>query len=214
MIENNLSSKGRDLYLTRLIKKSFEANQRILDKGDNVSGAYFVLEGLLRVYTLNENGREATLYNIRPGETCVLALNSLFNDFLYPAWVVTDERTTVGVLPGNIYRQLFSSEPTFQDITIKALSSTVFGLMAELEQHHVHTVRQRLASYLVMRSSSDFIITATQQKIADDLGSSREFVARILSEFKELGLIQTTRGKILLLDCTRLNHLRQNQDAI
>ena len=30
---------------------------------------------------------EATLYVINPHETCVLALNCIFNDLLYPAWV-------------------------------------------------------------------------------------------------------------------------------
>lgn len=206
-IESQLSPKGRNIYLSRLIKKSFNGHQKILDKGDSVSGAYFVLEGLLRVYTLSENGKEATLYNIAPGETCVLALNSLFNSFLYPAWVVADQKTTVGVLPGNIYRDLFRSEPVFQDLTIKALSSTVFGLMTQLEHHHIHTVKQRLANYLVLRSSSDFIIETTQQKIADDLGSSREFIARLLSEFSDLGFIKTGRGKILILDCNQLNQI-------
>jgi len=206
-IESELSLKGQGIYLSRLIKKSFQANQRVLDKGDSVSGAYFVLKGRLRVYTLSENGREATLYNIAPGETCVLALNSLFNNFLYPAWVVADDDTTVGVLPGNIYRELFKSEEVFQDLTIKALSATVFGLMTELEQRHAQTVKQRVASYLMMRSSADFIISTTQQKIADDLGSSREFIARILSEFNDKGSIKTGRGKILILDYKQLNEV-------
>lgn len=208
-IAGALSNKGQQIYASNLTVKSFKRNDQVLDKGAAISGAYFVLEGMLRVYTISRNGKEATLYNIAPGETCILATNSLFNDFLYPAWVVADVDTKVGILPGSVYRDLFRSEPAVQDITIKALSSTVFGLMSELEQTHAQTVRQRLASYLVMRSSSDFIISATQQKIADALGSSREFVARLLAEFNEMGLIRSGRGKILILDCERLNEIRE-----
>ena len=213
-IIKQLSKEGRSLYLSQLTTKTFQPNDRILDRGDAISGAYFVSDGLLRVYTISEQGKEVTLYNIAPGETCILATNSLFNNFLYPAWVIADQQTTVSIVPGDIYRELFRTEPSIQDITIKALSSTVFGLMSELEQSHVQTVRQRLAGYLVMRSSSDFIIQTTQQKIAADLGSSREFIARILAEFNELGIIRSMRGKILILDCSRLNSIRQAEDKL
>jgi CRP/FNR family transcriptional regulator len=47
------------------------------------------------VFTVAPNGTEATLYVIDPGETCVLALNCLFNDLLYPAWVQAETTTTV-----------------------------------------------------------------------------------------------------------------------
>ncbi len=207
-----LSKSGHELYSSNLTTKRFHSNEQVLNRGSAISGAYFVLEGLLRVYTLGENGKEVTLYTIAPGETCILATNSLFNNFLYPAWVIADKETTVGVLPGTIYRELFRKEAFIQDITIKALSSTVFGLMSELEQAHVQTVRQRLASYLIIRASSDFIISTTQQKIAADLGSSREFVARILAEFNEQGLVKSMRGKILILDCAGLNQIRQTTD--
>ncbi len=210
---SKLSSEGQKIFKSRLITKSFYPGQRILDKGDSVSGAYFVLEGQLRVYTLSQNGKEATLYNIAPGETCILALNSMFNDFLYPAWVVAEGETSVGVLPGQVYRDLFRTEPTIQDITIKALSATVFGLMSQLEQQHIQTVKQRLAGYLILRSSSDFIIQTTQQKIAHDLGSSREFIARTLSDFNEMGIIKSGRGKILILDFERLKQLREQGDC-
>lgn len=208
-IARTLSDQGRETFNACLVTRSFHANERVLDKGARISGAYFVLAGELRVYTITENGKEATLYHIAPGETCILATNSLFNDFLYPAWVVAEKNTRVGVLPGAVYRELFRREPGIQDITIKALSSTVFGLMSELEQTHAQTVRQRLAGYLVMRASSDFMINTTQQKIADALGSSREFVARILAAFNEEGIIKSGRGKILILDCARLNDIRQ-----
>ncbi|MBB1488683.1 Crp/Fnr family transcriptional regulator [Oceanospirillum sediminis] len=209
-----LSKEGRSLYLSQLTTKTFQPNDRVLDRGDTISGAYFVSDGLLRVYAISEQGKEVTLYNIAPGETCILATNSLFNNFLYPAWVIADQQTTVSMISGDIYRELFRTEASIQNITIKALSSTVFGLMSELEQSHVQTVRQRLAGYLVMRSSSDFMIHATQQKIAADLGSSREFIARILAEFNELGIIRSMRGKILILDCSGLNSIRLAEDNV
>lgn len=83
----DLSEKGRRQLDQGLVTRRFPRGRTIIEKGQDVSGAYFVLEGRLRVFSLLPSGKEATLYAVRPGETCVLALNSLFNDLLYPAWV-------------------------------------------------------------------------------------------------------------------------------
>ncbi len=61
----------------------FTRGANVLSRGDQVAGAYLVVSGRLRVYTLSAAGREATLYTIDPGETCVLALNCLFSDLRY-----------------------------------------------------------------------------------------------------------------------------------
>ena len=211
-LENELSESGRELYHSRLITKKVKAGQAILDKGDTVSGAYIVQKGRLRVYTLSEQGREATLYNIGPGETCILAINSLFNEFLYPAWVIADEDTEIGVLPGNIFRDLFRSEAIIQDTTIKALSSTVFGLMTQLEIQHAQTVKQKLAGYLLRSASPEHVVEVTQQKIADDLGSSREFVARQMASLVQDNLVKTSRGKIEILNPHKLGKLSASEE--
>ncbi len=65
----------------------------VLHKGQAVSGAYLVVGGRLRVFTIPANGNEATLYFVDPGEACVLALNCLFSDLLYPAWVQAEMPT-------------------------------------------------------------------------------------------------------------------------
>ena len=149
---NDLSKTGQDLFERRLVKRAFTKGDVLIEKGDQVSGAYFVLGGQLRVYTYGSTGKEATLYLIDPGETCVLALNSLFNDMLYPAWVEAEVDTVVGVLPGVAYRTLFSKDPAIQDLTVRALSTAVFRLMAELEQIHANKLDQRLASFLINRA--------------------------------------------------------------
>ncbi len=201
----NLSETGRHIFTQHLIRKSFAKGDAVIDKGDSVSGAYFVLSGALRVFTLSPDGKEATLYRMAVGDTCVLALNSLFNDILYPAWVEAKEDTTIGVLPGVVYRQLFSGEAAVQDITMRALSSAVFGLMTELEVRHAYTLDQRLASYLLTRAKSDGVVYNTQQEIASEIGTSREVVGRLMVQFSYRNLIESGRGRVILLDKPGLN---------
>ncbi len=195
-----ISAENRRLLEGGTQRHSFAGRRTIIEKGQDVSGAYFVLDGRLRVFSLLPGGKEATLYQIEPGETCVLALNSLFNDLLYPAWVATDQPSTVAVIPGRVYRALFASEPTIQDLTVRTLSTLVFRLMAELDNVHACTLEQRLAGFLLVRASGRGVVRLTQQEIAAHMGTTREVVARLSSRMAAQGWISTGRGRIMLMD--------------
>jgi CRP/FNR family transcriptional regulator len=186
-----------------------KAGACLVEKGQAVSGAYFVLSGRLRVATLTGDGKEAALYVIEPGETCILALNSLFNDLLYPAWVHADVPTTVAVVPGPLYRRLFEQEAPVRDLTVRALSTLVFRLMGELEDLHAHRLDQRLAGFLLTRASSTGELHMTQQDIAAHLGTSREVIGRLMARFAAQGILGTRRGTVTLHDAAALRALRR-----
>lgn len=196
----SLSEEGERLLCQGAVCKECEPSTPILYKGQAISGAYFVLTGRLRVYSLSSDGTEATLYFIDPGETCVFALNSLFSDLRYPAWVQAESESTVALIPGPIYRQLFEREPSIQDITVRALATLVFRLMGELEEVHSYTLDQRLANLLLVRASTSGELRMTQQQMARHLGTSREVVARLISGFVNLGLVETRRGATVIRD--------------
>lgn len=207
-----LSAASRRMLESGTSTHCFDAGRTIIEKGQDVSGAYFVLEGRLRVFSLLPGGKEATLYLIEPGETCVLALNSLFNDLLYPAWVQTDLTTRVAVIPGRVYRSLFAAEPSIQDLTVRTLSTLVFRLMAELDQVHACTLEQRLAGLLLVRASGRGTVRLTQQEIAGHIGTTREVVARLSSRMAARGLIATGRGAVTLLDRHALAELARGEE--
>lgn len=176
----------------------------ILQPGQSISGAYFVVHGRLRVYSVAPDGTEATLYFINPGETCVFALNSLFNDLRYPAWVQADADTTVALIPGPVFRDLFQKEPSIQDVTVRALSTLVFRLMEELEEVHAYRLDQRLANLLLVHSSAAGELAMTQQRMAAHLGTSREVVARLMRDFVANGYVETGRGVTRIKDADGL----------
>lgn len=173
-------------------------------KGEQVSGAFIVTQGCLRVFSYMPNGSESTFYHIRPGETCVFAINCLFNRLLYPAWVMADEDTDVYIVKGGDFKELFKKESSIQDLTISALSSAVFKLMTEVEQIQGWTLSQRVINLLLNQADDQAWVYMTQQDIAGRLGTSREVVARILSELSSSGLICTGRGKVNLVDTSNL----------
>jgi len=200
-----LSEAGKSSLHESMLSRHSPSSTPLLFKGQRTSGAYFVLEGRLRVFSMAPNGTEATLYFINPGETCVFALNSLFNDLLYPAWVQAVNETTVALIPGTIFRQLFAEEPAIRDLTVKTLSTLVFRLMAELESVHSYKLNQRLANLMLVHASATGELHMTQQQMAFHLGTTREVIARLMRDFVTAGFVETRRGLTLLKNIKGLN---------
>ena len=176
----------------------------VLQKGQRVSGAYVVVSGQMRVFTISPNGNEATLYLINPGETCVLALNSIFNDLLYPAWVEATAASRVAIIPGAEFRLLFDSESEIRNMTMQAFSTIVFRLMAELEEIQSSKLDRRILRLLLLYASADGAVHMTQQEIASHLGTTREVVARTLGQLAAAGHIQTGRNRVVIKDPPKL----------
>lgn len=204
---SSLTATGKSRLREGVVSRHAVSEAPLLFKGQQISGAYFVLEGRLRVYSLAPNGTEATMYLIDAGETCVFALNSLFNDLLYPAWVQAVSETALAFLPGPLFGALFAEEPVIRDLTVRTLSTLVFRLMAELEEVHSFKLNQRLANLLLTHASSAGTLAMTRQQMAFHLGTTREVVARLLGEFVALDYVETRRGVSLIRDVAGLRRV-------
>ena len=200
----HVSDRGRELIAGGLRYAHYSKGASILAKGERVSGAYVVISGQLRVFTLTADGQEATLYLINPHETCILAVNCIFNDLRYPAWVEAGAATTVAVIPGAVFRTLFDGEPAIRNMTVQAFSTVVFRLMTELEVVHSFKLDRRLLHFLLLHASTDGTVRMTQQEIASHLGTTREVVARALGKLASAGRIRTGRRQIAINDPVRL----------
>lgn len=203
----DLSDDGKALLKRGLHSKVYPNKTTIVEKGQTVSGAFFVAQGKLRVFTITPDGNEATLYFIKPNEFCVFTLNCIFNNLLYPAWVQTESETLIGVIAADLYRSLFQHEKIIQDITVRAFATIVSRLMTELELIHSYKLEQRLANFLLLSASSDHSLSMTQSEIAAHLGTTREVVARALRHFVQSDYVETSRGKIVIKQPTKFSRL-------
>lgn len=192
----HLSANGQVVLERGMQFHFFEENKTIISKGNCVSGAYVVVRGRLRVYSISPSGKEATLYFINPGESCIFALNCIFNNLQYPAWVQTEAGTCVGIIPSPTFRTLFQTETSIQNLTVHALSVLVFRLMDELEEIHSLNLNERLAKFILMRSQGTGSMSMTQDELAAHLGSTREVIAKLLRKLVADKTLKTMRGKI------------------
>jgi CRP/FNR family transcriptional regulator len=190
-----LSPGARSALERDLLSYKVDGKQLLIQKGDTVGGVYLVNEGALRVYSMNANGRESTLYWIEPGESCILAMNCVFSNILYPAWVESDRATTeLVVIPSHVYRRIHETEKSVQQFTFDVLSARIFDLMSTLEDVTTLPLDRRLANFILKKSDSGLRLVMSHEEIASHLGTAREVVSRNMRNLEKAGLVNVARG--------------------
>jgi CRP/FNR family transcriptional regulator len=209
----NLSEKSDKLIGQHLKTSFFQEKRNLIFKGDRVSGVYLVEAGCLRVYNINSKGRETTLYTVQSGQSCLFALNCVFSDLLYPAWVSIDSPSTkVLIIPSEIFKKLYAQEAAIRNFTFNVLSDRIFDLMSTLEEVTSEELDQRLASFLVRKANLNNEVKMSHQEIASHLGTAREVVSRLLRLFEKKRLVQTSWKCIQITSVQKLaayNHSRE-----
>lgn len=196
----NTSEQTRAL-LGRLPVREVAPHTTVLRRGDPVEGVFLVTSGDLRVYYLTADGHEATLYWVRQGQTCILALTAAFQQERYPAWVETDRHALRYVLvPGDLFRELYHQEPGFREFVFQVLSGRVFELMTRMEELGSLRLEQRLAAFLLANCDAQDVVAMSQARLASHLGTAREVVFRALRSMAARGIVATSRGQVHLLD--------------
>lgn len=180
----------------------------IIYKGDVVSGVILVETGALRVYTISKKARESTLYWVEPGQSCILAINCVFADVLYPAYVDADKDfTRFAIIPADLYRKLYEREKSIQQFTFNVLASRIFDLINSMEEITSLSLEKRIANLILKKSSSENILSMNHETIASHLGSAREVITRTLKQFENQGFIETGRGYTRLIDSKGLRNI-------
>jgi CRP/FNR family transcriptional regulator len=178
-------------------KQYISADTIIYNEGDSCSAIAFVFSGLIRVYKSGESGREITLYEIGPGETCILNASCILSNKKYPANAVAVESVDALLIPASRFRELIDSFEQMRDFVFALLSERLASVMTTVEEVAFGRMDERLYDYLVEKSENG-ILNTTHQKIANDLGSSREVVSRLLKDFERKGKLVLSRNSIKL----------------
>ena len=166
-----------------------------------------VLEGSIRVAKASE-GRELQLYRVTPGESCVLTGGCLVGGRDYPANGVVERDARLVVLPKPVFDQLLGSHAPFRQYVFSLFAERLTDLMTLVEAVAFHKLDRRLAAALLGRGR---VVALTHQQLADELGSVREIVTRVLRGFADQGWVQSTRGAIEVLDAVALRRVAEGQ---
>jgi CRP/FNR family transcriptional regulator len=178
--------------------KPFPKDLQVLSEGDTCSAIPFILSGGIRVFKMSESGREVTLYEIEPGDTCILNAACILSNVPYPANAVTVEEGQMLLIPAGDFRRHFAISETMRGYVMSLITQRLFSIMTLVEDITFGKMDERLLRYLGEKSENGKLY-ATHQKIAYDLGTSREVVSRLLKDLERKKKVMLSRNTIELL---------------
>jgi CRP/FNR family transcriptional regulator len=176
----------------------------LFDENEPCGGFPLLIAGNIRVVKAASNGRELQLYRVVPGESCILTSSCLLGNTLYHARGIAEQVLEMVVLPPTSFHSVLAKSKMFRDYVFKLFSSRLTDLMELVSAVAFQKLDQRLASLLLNKQSP---IHATHQSLADELGSAREMVSRLLKSFAEQGWVKLGREQIEIIDERALKHL-------
>jgi CRP/FNR family transcriptional regulator len=182
------------------------AGAMMFDENQPCMGFALLLAGRARVVKAAPNGRELHLYDVTPGEACILTSSCLLGKSTYQARCTVAQPAELVVLPPAGFRLLFSASESFREHVFGRFSERIADLLQLVSAVAFQKLDQRLAAWLTQRPSP---IQVTHQALADDLGSLREIVSRVLRNFADQGWVQLGRELIEVRDAEALRRLSE-----
>ena len=196
---SSLSAQTRQAVLSRAVTKKLDAKQVLIRDGGECAYLPFVIEGMLRVYKSSPGGREITLYRIERGESCILSATCIVNGGSFPAVAEAEGASEILLLPAKLIAESMENNSDWRRFLFGLYARRLEDVLTLVDEVAFHHMDSRLAAYLLRHASGKpGSIDRTHGEIADELGTSREVVTRILRDFETDGLVETSRGRIRL----------------
>jgi CRP/FNR family transcriptional regulator len=182
------------------------AGARVYAPGQAPEGFLIVLSGSVRVQQVSPQGREIVLYRVQDGESCTLTTACLLGYNDYPAEALAETPVRAVALPRGLFDTLIAQSPPFRRAVFTAVSTRITELFQLVEDVAFGRLDARLAQCL-LRLAQGREVRATQQQLASEIGSAREVVSRLLTEFQRRGFVQVSRGIVSIADRAGLERI-------
>ena len=176
----------------------------LFDTHQPCRGFPLLLEGSVRVTKSSPGGREILLYRVEPGQGCILSGGCLLGHSDYTATGTAEEEVTLLSLAAGPFQALLIEFEPFRRFVFGMYGERLAEVMELVEEVAFRKLDTRLAQLLVRRGPN---VSASQQQLADELGSVREIVSRLLRQFESRGWVELGRERITVRDPRALAEL-------
>jgi CRP/FNR family transcriptional regulator len=165
-------------------------------QGQHCQAYVMCIEGQTRVYKTSESGREILLYQVGPGETCVLTTSCLMAGSPFPAESNAQTDVLLAALPASVFHRLMGVSPRFRKFVLDNYGDLLSSLITLVDEVAFASLDLRLARRLLAEANAQGVVAKTHHQLALDLGSVREVISRYLAEWERMGWVHATRGSI------------------
>jgi len=194
---SKLSTTDRD-FLKDTLKPIKVAKESILFfQGDVCDNILFLTKGKVRLYIQSDEADEITLYQLNEGEQCIVNTASILSQTEAIGSAITLTDIEGYVLDVKSVKELAHSSDAYQSFLFEIYTLRMSSLAQLINDIKFKKLDERVLSWLELQNKTK--IETTHEAIANELGSSRVVISRVLKELENKGLISLSRGVIKLL---------------
>lgn len=181
--------------------KHLDAGDELLQENAQVHVVPVLTKGLLGVYRTDEDGREILVYYIKPGESCIMSFLAGINHDTSKVKAVAEEESEVLILPVDRVSEWVTKYPEWATFIFKLYHKRFEELLNVVNSIAFQKMDERIWQHLVKKSelAGSRELQLTHQQLADEMGTTREVVSRLLKQMEKAGIISLGRNKITLV---------------
>jgi CRP/FNR family transcriptional regulator len=198
----NLEQKIRELGRS----EGYAKDEFLFHADDAAEGFFYLQSGEVRVFNMDEQGKELEVVRLNPGDFFGEAI--VFVKDRFPSYAQAVKDSQVIYFEKETFFRNLEKDPAIGEFFLRLLAKKCIVLNKRIEALELRTVRQRLIQYLVSsrtsQTSSDIILPMTKTELAKLLGTISETLSRNLKQLQEEGLIAVEGNTIHMKDIARL----------
>jgi CRP-like cAMP-binding protein len=211
---SNLSQPELQTLGSRTVRKLFSAGELLFSEGEPCNGLHIIARGKVRIFKSSISGREQVLAMNTPGES--VAELPVFDGGPFPASAVATEDTEIAYISRRDFQAYCMEHPDVALKVLQVVGTRLRHLVGIIEELSFTTIRQRLISTLLKLAQSEgrktergieFLLPASHQELANQLGTVRELISRNLMRLQAEGLLDVDARQIVVKDVKGLNAL-------
>ncbi len=181
--------------------KVFAEGDVILNENVYIKSIPIVTNGSVRVMRTDEEGREILLYYIKAGESCVMSfLGGLHHD-TSKVKAIAEEETQILFIPVDKVGLLIKEFPEWLDYIFRLYHERFEELLDAVNAIAFKKLDERLFSFIKKKCElmNNNTLNLTHEQLANELGTARVVVSRLLKQMEDVGLVKLGRNKISLM---------------
>lgn len=194
------------LFENELIKSGefyeFEAGDKVQEIDTPIKYIPFLVQGSVKVYRIDDLGRELFLYTLTQGKLCAVSLtNALSGQNSQIELMAAESNTIIYLVKADKINNWINQFEDWKEWLIQTYAGRFNELFKIIDSIAFKSLEERMIEYLEKRSKTEGqkTLKLTHQSIANELGSSREVISRLLKQAENKGTLKLSRNKIEIM---------------
>jgi len=180
--------------------KTFAEGDVILNENAYIKAIPIVMSGSIRVMRTDDDDREILLYYIKAGESCIMSFLGGMHHDTSKVKAIAEEPTEILFIPIDKVNLLIKDYPEWLDYIFRLYHKRFEELLDVVNAIAFKKLDERLLDFIKKKCkiNDNNTLVITHEHIANELGTARVVVSRLLKQMEQEGLVTLGRNKIIL----------------